>query len=83
MGPNGPELVGSKLLSGYPADRPLPPRNADALKDWVLFNSDNTAATGPWGVSFAANLTSDATGIGSWSEEQSRRALIQGKSICC
>ncbi|WP_420147677.1 c-type cytochrome [Spirosoma sp.] len=80
MGPQGPEPVASKLLSGYPADRSVPARNADALKNWVLFNSDNTAAVGPWGVSFAANLTSDATGIGNWSEEQFRRALKQGKS---
>lgn len=79
-GPQGPELIADKLLSGYPADRPLPARNADALKNWVLFNSDNTATAGPWGVSFSANLTSDATGIGSWSEEQFRRALTQGKA---
>lgn len=80
MGPQGPEPVAGKQLSGYPADRPVPARNADALKDWVLFNGDNTAAAGPWGVSFAANLTSDATGIGNWSEEQFKRALTQGKA---
>lgn len=80
MGPQGPEPVADKLLSGYPADRPLPGRNADVLKDWVLFNNDNTAAVGPWGVSFAANLTSDATGIGNWTEEQFKRALTQGKA---
>lgn len=79
MGPQGPEPVAGKLLSGYPADRPIPARNAAALKDWVLFNGDNTAAAGPWGVSFAANLTSDATGIGNWTEEQFKRALTQGK----
>ncbi|MBD2755882.1 c-type cytochrome [Spirosoma validum] len=79
MGPQGPEPVASRLLSGYPADRPVAARNADALKDWVLFNGDNTAAAGPWGVSFAANLTSDATGIGNWSEDQFKRALTQGK----
>ncbi len=80
MGLQGPEPVAGKLLSGYPAGRSLPSRNADVLKDWVLFNSDNTAAVGPWGVSFAANLTSDETGIGSWTEEQFKRALTQGKS---
>jgi mono/diheme cytochrome c family protein len=80
MGPQGPEPESDKLLSGYPAGRPLPSRSADALKDWVLFNGDNTAAVGPWGVSFAANLTSDPTGIGNWTEEQFKRALTQGKA---
>lgn len=80
MGPNGFELVPGRVLSGYPSDRPVPARPTEPIKDWVLLNSDNTAAAGPWGVSFAANLTSDATGIGSWSEEQFRRALTQGKS---
>lgn len=28
-----------------------------------------TAWVGPWGISYAANLTSDKTGIGNWQEE--------------
>lgn len=80
MGPQGPEPVAGKALSGYPADRPLPKPNADALKEWVLFNGDNTASAGPWGISFAANLTSNATGIGNWTRDQFKRALTQGKS---
>ncbi|QJD78900.1 c-type cytochrome [Spirosoma rhododendri] len=80
MGPQGPEPVAGKALSGYPADRTLPAPNTDALKEWVLFNGDNTAAVGPWGVSFAANLTSDASGIGNWTRDQFKRALVQGKS---
>lgn len=32
------------------------------------------------GVSFSANLTSDSTGIGGWTEEQFAKALRQGKS---
>jgi len=80
MGPQGPEPVAGKALSGYPADRPVPKPNTDALKEWVLFNGDNTASAVPWGVSFAANLTSDATGIGNWTRDQFKRALTQGKS---
>ena len=38
-----------------------------------------TAAAGPWGVSFAANLTPDQSGIGTWTEEQFKKALTQGK----
>ena len=45
---------------------------------WALMSMDLTAAVGPWGTSFAANLTSDATGIGNWTEEQFERALRHG-----
>lgn len=34
---------------------------------------------GPWGATFAANLSSDETGIGNWTEEQFKKALTQGK----
>ena len=40
---------------------------------------DMTAAAGPWGISFAANLTPDETGIGSWTFEQFKTAMTQGK----
>ncbi len=80
MGPQGPELIAGLMLSGYPADRPLPKVAKEALKSgWVLLVEDLTAAAGPWGVSFAANLTSDQTGIGNWPEENFKRALKQGK----
>lgn len=81
MGPQGPELIPELLLSGYPSDRPIQQPNQDALRaGWALFNADLTSGAGPWGVSFAANLTSDETGIGNWSFEQFKRALTQGKS---
>jgi hypothetical protein len=39
-----------------------------------------TAWAGPWGVSFALNLTPDvATGIGEWSEETFIQAMRTGK----
>jgi hypothetical protein len=80
MGPQGPEIIPELMLSGYPSDRPLPKVNASAQKDgWYLLNGDLTAAAGPWGVSFAANLTSDPTGIGNWTEENFKRALKEGK----
>jgi cytochrome c2 len=80
MGQQGPEIIPELLLSGYPSDRPLPEVNKEALKNgWALMNGDLTAAVGPWGVSFAANLTSDATGIGNWTEENFKRALKEGK----
>ena len=38
-----------------------------------------TTAVGPWGTSFAANLTPDETGIGNWSEAQFLKAIKEGK----
>ena len=66
-------------LSGHPAKIPM--GKVVKTQDWVLFHPMNTIAVGPWGASFAANLTSDATtGIGSWSEEQFMMAMTEGKS---
>ncbi|RYY88131.1 MAG: diheme cytochrome c-553 [Chitinophagaceae bacterium] len=79
MTPMGPAPDSAHLLSGHPAKMPLPSIDAKATKDWILFNHNLTAFVGPWGVSFAANLTSDASGIGNWSEEQFFRAMREGK----
>lgn len=81
MGPKGPEIIPELHLSGYPADRPVGKPTLEALREgWALFNSDLTAGVGPWGISFAANITSDDSGIGTWSLEQFTRALTQGKA---
>jgi len=79
MTPNGPSPDPEKLLSGHPADLPLASFDKDLVKDWILFNPHLTAIAGPWGVSFAANITADETGIGNWTEEQFFRAIRQGK----
>jgi len=80
MGPNGPEVIPELMLSGFPADRKLPEVDKESIKKgWAMLNEDMTAAAGPWGVSFAANLTSDPTGIGNWTEENFKRALKEGK----
>ncbi|HEY8969202.1 MAG TPA: diheme cytochrome c-553 [Puia sp.] len=78
MGPHGPELDMDRRFSGYPAGRPLPPIDTNTTKQWALLNMDG-AAVGPWGVSFAANITSDPTGIGNWKEDQFIRCLREGK----
>lgn len=80
MTPQGPAPDMSRDLSGHPAAMPLGKVSKESLSDWVLFNMMNTAAVGPWGASFSANLTPDATGIGNWSEEQFVIALTEGKS---
>jgi cytochrome c553 len=80
MGPQGPQIIPELVLSGYPGDRPQLKVEPAAFKEgWVLLNADLTSAAGPWGVSYAANLTSDPTGIGSWTEENFKRALKEGK----
>ena len=80
MGLNGPEIIPELLLSGYPSDRPVVKFKDPMIKEgFGMFYPDLTAAAGPWGVSFAANLTPDQSGIGTWTEEQFKKALMQGK----
>jgi mono/diheme cytochrome c family protein len=80
MGPNGPFPDPAKILSGFPSNAPIPVAGADDIKNGlVVFAGDLTAAIGPWGTSFAANITSDATGIGNWKEDQFKNALRHGK----
>ena len=80
MGANGPEIIPGLMLSGYPSDRPIPKFTDPLIKQgFAMFSPDLAAAAGPWGVSFAANLTPDVTGLGTWTEEQFKKALTQGK----
>lgn len=80
MTEKGFEIIPETMLSGYPADRPIMVADKSSIdKGWGLMNYDLTQAAGPWGVSFAANLTPDPTGIGNWTEEQFKKALTQGK----
>mgnify|MGYP000494057045 CR=1 FL=1 len=83
MTPNGPEFDFSRRFSGHPADEPF---NADGKQELIgkehvaVFSPGLTAAAGPWGVSYAANLTPDETGIGNWTEAQFMKAIREGKS---
>ena len=70
MGPNGPENDMSLMLSGHPAQAPAADFDAkEAAKKGLIVTSSFTAWTGPWGVTYAPNLTSDSTGIGAWKED--------------
>jgi hypothetical protein len=45
----------------------------------MVVGTSGTAFAGPWGVSFAANLTPDLeTGLGTWTEDMFVRALRTG-----
>jgi hypothetical protein len=80
MGPNGPENDMSKMLSGHPGQMPPAPIDSkEAAKRGLIVTQTFTAWTGPWGTTYAANLTSDSTGIGSWKEEQFLKALHEKK----
>ena len=80
MGPQGPAPDMANRFSGHPANTQLPPRRPDAgLDGWVLFSMGQTATVGPWGVSYAANISSDSTGIGMWTEAQFDIAMRKGK----
>lgn len=84
MTAKGPQLDTSRLLSGYPADTPLPaiPKGVVGPAQWgALTTNDLTAWVGPWGVSFAANLTPDATGLGGWTVEQFIQTMRTGKHL--
>ncbi|MCF1422298.1 diheme cytochrome c-553 [Mangrovimonas futianensis] len=81
MTPNGPVPDTDRWLMGHPANDTLPAIVTEALgpDKWLLFNNSLTAAVGPWGVSFSANITPDDTGIGSWSYDQFKIAMTKGK----
>lgn len=68
FGANGPEPDATRLLSGHPADVVVPP--ATLPDGWVMLTAmPGTAFLGPWGLSYAANLTPDATGLGHLTED--------------
>ena len=80
MGPQGPMIIAGLMLSGYPAERPVSKADPGVIKKgWSLVNEDFTAYAGMWGISFGANLTSDQTGIGNWTEDNFKRALKEGR----
>ena len=80
MTEHGPEIDSTLLLSGHPAQLSPPDVNRKELESkGLVTTSDLTSWIGPWGISFAANLTSDATGTGNWKEEQFIYALREGK----
>ncbi len=84
MTPHGPVIDSSRLLSGHPTGSPLPPIIKSALQpgNWVLMAPDVTAFVGPWGISYAANLTADsATGLGAWTEQQFIQTMRTGKHL--
>ncbi len=80
MTPMGPMNDSSLLLSGHPAAMPAPDVDRKAMEQkGIATTVTETAWTGPWGISYAGNLTPDSTGLGSWTEEQFITCIRQGK----
>ncbi|UKN02264.1 c-type cytochrome [Paracrocinitomix mangrovi] len=81
MTEKGPVPDMDRWLMGYPEDAELPQLDKSNVLPggWTLFNGDLTAAVGPWGISFSANLTPDGTGLGNWTFEQFKKAMTKGK----
>lgn len=84
--PEGPpRLDTARLLSGHPSGETVPavPEEQISPTGWGgLFNNSLTAWAGPWGVSFASNLTPDQkTGIGLWTEEIFVNAMRTGMHV--
>ncbi len=81
----GPYPDAARLLSGHPNQVKVPdiPVNVITPTGWVaMTNADFTAWAGPWGLSYAANLTPDnVTGIGAWNEQVFINAMRTGKHM--
>lgn len=80
MGPNGPEDNMDLELSGHPSQMPEPVVDRKEMESkGLIVTSGLTEWIGPWGISYTANITSDSTGIGSWTEDQFILCLRKGK----
>lgn len=81
-GKPGPDLT--RMLSGHPQQfRITSPAELSRLKSdrWAIAMAPtNTAFSGPWGVSFAANLSPDVnTGTGIWTFEIFKKTIRNGR----
>lgn len=81
MGARGPEPDMTRALTGHPADMVMPPPPKLPEGPWVsVSGASNTVFAGPWGVSFAANLTPHPeTGLGKWTQEMFIATLRTGR----
>jgi hypothetical protein len=81
----GPMPDSTRLLSGHSASEKIPvlPAGIIGPDKWgAVTNNSLTAWYGPWGVSYAANITPDnVTGIGAWTEDIFVKAMRTGKHM--
>jgi mono/diheme cytochrome c family protein len=80
LGPKGPEPDFTRALTGHQADMKVSPSPTLEGSWGIAAANTMTAWTGPWGVSFAANLTPDReTGLGDWTEEMFIQTMRTGR----
>lgn len=80
----GPQPDTSRFLAGYPSGGRIPavPFGVLGPDKWgALTTNDLTAWLGPWGVSFAANLTPDPSGLAAWTEDLFIKTMRTGKHM--
>ncbi len=82
-GPDGPAPDMARMLSGHPESMQMPPPPALPEGPWLwLGAATNTAFAGPWGITYAPNLTPDSTtGLAQWTEEMFVNSLKTGKQM--
>jgi hypothetical protein len=83
VGPTGPEPDMSRMLSGHPEGFAITQPATVPAGPWLTSAAPtNTAFSGPWGVSFTANLTPDAeTGLGKWTQTTFAQTIRTGRHM--
>jgi mono/diheme cytochrome c family protein len=83
MGESGPEPDVSRMLSGHPESVVVTAPAETPKAPWlVTATGTSTAWSGPWGVSFTANLTPDAeTGLGRWTVRNFKDTIRTGRHM--
>jgi mono/diheme cytochrome c family protein len=80
LGPKGPEPDMTRALTGHPTEMRVSPSPTLEGSWGIAAANTMTAWTGPWGVSFTANLTPDKeTGLGDWTEEMFIQTMRTGR----
>ncbi len=78
----GPVFDTTRSLSGFPQNEVLPSIDMNMIgpDKWTATEKHLGAWVGPWGISFASNLTPHkATGLGTVTEEMFIKTLREGK----
>lgn len=83
MGANGPEPDFSRRLSGHPSKLVMPAAPKLGNGPWAWAGAiTNTAFAGPWGISYARNLTPDqVSGLGIWDEALFIKTVRTGRHM--
>jgi len=81
--PKGAEPDMSRMLSGHPESLSITAPAVTPAGPWLMVAAPtNTAFSGPWGVSFTANLTPDPeTGLGKWTQQTFTQTIRTGRHM--